>query len=488
MKHCFLRSHQTPLVLASMRMILLSLIVGMVVAVHGKNSKHRPYHVARFISVSSSSSLSLPTSVLFQVRGGGSKKNAPTMPPKKGKTVVSQSKNTKTTTSTIMTGTGTATMMSEIFNLVKNIVGVAVLSLPASMALISSHPTILYPCLLLIVFMGILSGYGFSIIGKVCSYTSATSYREAWMKSIHPSTSWIPALSSTSKTFLTCIAISMVLTDTFVTLLTIPTTARTYTLLSMTGLILIPLCWMKNLASLSPFSLLGIMGMIYTAIAMTIRYFDGSYSSTNTGLKTLLSDVPLTLRPKFSTTPSTILQPSTLVLLCTLSTAYMAHFNAPKFYNELLNNTMARYNQVVSYSFGISIILMGFITAIGFLTFGAGSSSVILNNYASKDALIRIARIAVALSLIFTYPLAFQGCRDGVLDLMNIPKEKRTNTTLNQATLILLSIITLCAALLNDVGLVLAIGGGTFFVCFFLFFVCECYCGMGSPFFLYLCL
>ncbi len=35
---------------------------------------------------------------------------------------------------------------------------------------------------------------------------------------------------------------------------------------------------MKNLASLAPFSLLGIIGMALTVGVMAIRYFDGSYA------------------------------------------------------------------------------------------------------------------------------------------------------------------------------------------------------------------
>jgi len=57
-----------------------------------------------------------------------------------------------------------------------------------------------------------------------------------------------------------------------------------------------------------------------------------------------------------------------------LSTAFMAHFNAPKFYTELKDNTIERYNKVVSTSFGISVALFAAIASMGFLTFGGASS------------------------------------------------------------------------------------------------------------------
>ena len=174
-------------------------------------------------------------------------------------------------------GGGTATIPSEVFNLVKAIVGVGVLSLPAGIANFGNSPSVLIPALFMIAGIGVLSAYGFAVIGKVCSYTGATSYREAWSESVGASTSWIPAWSTTLKTFFACLAISMVLADTFTGLFQRSGSERTAVLVGLTVLLLLPLCWMKNLSSLAPFSLAGVLGMAYTAVAMTVRYLDGSY-------------------------------------------------------------------------------------------------------------------------------------------------------------------------------------------------------------------
>merc|ERR1712183_1209343 len=136
----------------------------------------------------------------------------------------------------------------------------------------------------------------------------------------------------------------------------------------------------------------------------------------------------------------------------------MAHFNAPKFYLELKRNTLPRFNSVVALGFGISIFLMGFITMIGFLTFGKACDGLVLNNYAGSDLWMGVSRIAVAVSLVFSYPLAFTGCRDGFMDLAKIPVEKRSPQTLNVVTLILLGVITVFACTLTDVSFVLAFG------------------------------
>ena len=73
---------------------------------------------------------------------------------------------------------GTASIPNEIFNLVKGIVGVGVLSLPAGIAAFGDAPSAAIPAVGLVAAIGTISAYGFSLIGRVCSYTGARSYRE----------------------------------------------------------------------------------------------------------------------------------------------------------------------------------------------------------------------------------------------------------------------------------------------------------------------
>jgi len=369
---------------------------------------------------------------------------------------------------TAAVGGGTATIPNEVFNLVKAIVGVGVLSLPAGIAAFGNAPSAVLPAVILITTIGILSGFGFAVIGKVCAYTGAKSYREAWDLSVGPSTGWLPGWSTTMKTSLACLSFSMVLADTFSSLL--GTDKRTQVLLGVTLLILLPLCWMKNLASLAPFSLLGVIGMAYTGLAMAVRYLDGSYKMplpledgalpSATGL---LSTVASNLQPSFGSNGwRSVFAPQSLILVCMLSTAYMAHFNAPKFYLELQNNTLPRFNSVVAISFGISILLIASIASIGFLTFGSSCGGLVLNNYATGDMWMGVSRVAVAVSLVFSYPLAFQGCRDGIIDLLGVSEEKRgKDAFVNGVTVALLAGITLAATILTDLSFVLAFGGAT---------------------------
>ena len=129
-----------------------------------------------------------------------------------------------------------------------------------------------------------------------------------------------------------------------------------------------------------------------------------------------------------------------------------------KFYTELKERTLPNYYKVVSTSFAASIGIFALIAVIGFLTFGGASSGLILNNYSTKDSLMGLSRIAVAVSLVFSYPLAFTGARDGFLDLLKL---KGTAKTQNVLTVALLSAVTFLALIIPDVSFVLAFTGAT---------------------------
>ena len=90
------------------------------------------------------------------------------------------------------TGGGTASIPNEVFNLVKSIVGAGVLSLPAGIAAFGNAPSAIIPAVALICIIGGFSAYGFSLIGRVCSFTGGQSYRGAWSESVGEETSWIP--------------------------------------------------------------------------------------------------------------------------------------------------------------------------------------------------------------------------------------------------------------------------------------------------------
>lgn len=271
----------------------------------------------------------------------------------------------------------------------------------AGIAAFGNSPSALIPATALIALIGGISAYTFSMIGRVCASTQTTSYSDAWDATVGTKSSWLIAFSCFIDCFAGNLSYSMILADTFQALASGMGVAvtRTQSLVGITSLVLLPLCFLKNLSSLAPFSLVGIAGMLYTTIAMAIRYAGGTYGlPSGTFLETAL------LLPSFGEKgASAVWSPHALILMCMLSNAYIAHFNAPKFFYELKNNTLSRFNQVVGWSFGASVLLYSVISGLGFLTFGAASNGLILNNYSTKDVLMGFSRIAVAISIIGRY-------------------------------------------------------------------------------------
>jgi len=245
-------------------------------------------------------------------------------------------------------------------------------------AAFGNAPSALIPATILTTAIGAISAYTFLLIARVCKMTGATSYADAWDKTRGTNTAWIIALSSALDCFMGNLSYSMILADSIRDLLSTfsITTTRTRSLIGVTSLVLLPLCMVKNLSSLAPFSLLGIIGMAYTSFAIGIRYFGGAYAA---GGK-FLPDVAANLQPSFGTVgASGVFSANSLILVCMLSTAYIAHFNAPRFLRELKDNTIPRFGKVTGISFGISTAIYAAVSAMAFLTFGANCDGLILN-------------------------------------------------------------------------------------------------------------
>ena len=330
---------------------------------------------------------------------------------------------------------------------------------------------------MLIVIIGTCSAYCFALVGKVCSYTGATSYREAWERAVSPNTGYVPGIACILVPSCSTVAYSMILSETLPKLVTTITNgsmllARSDALIYLTIFALLPLCLLKDLKSLAPFSLVGTIGLLYTCVAMAIRKFDGTYavasSMDEVGGKFLEKLAP-ELLPNLASSDGlsvqalvdTVCNPNIFLLISMVSTAYMAHYNSPKYYWELKNNTLERFQTVVKYAFSLAFIILWGVASMGYLTFGPAASGFILNSYSTDDPLMSVSRIAVAVSLLCSYPLVFGGLRTGILDLLQVPKSKRTDKVLNTMTVSLLSVITCLAFVVTDLRKVLSFAGAT---------------------------
>ena len=113
---------------------------------------------------------------------------------------------------------------------------------------------------------------------KSCDLTHSNTYRECWEKSVGP-TEIINSIINTLDILVGIFANASVLSQSIQT-----ATASTRHLLECTSMSLdhhavaiLPLCLLKSVHALTPFSALGMVSMLYTLVFMILRNLDGSY-------------------------------------------------------------------------------------------------------------------------------------------------------------------------------------------------------------------
>ena len=185
-----------------------------------------------------------------------------------------------------------------------------------------------------------------------------TTFSEAWAKSVSPSSAYLISFIITFKTFFACLAYSIIIGDSFSQILSsIPMGARfgrNSVIVGLSTAVILPLCCLKKLDALKYTSVIGLVGTLYCAGFMGLRLVDGSYREGGRFFATMAAN----LRPSFHQHP---MHRGDLhlvfVLLSMISTAYVAHYNAPKFLTELRDPTMHRFNTVVASAFGFAVLV-----------------------------------------------------------------------------------------------------------------------------------
>ncbi|CAE7864523.1 SLC38A11 [Symbiodinium necroappetens] len=222
-------------------------------------------------------------------------------------------------------------------NLVKNIVGAGMLSLPHGVAAVSASPQAVAPSLILTFLAAVFSTASEVLIAQACEATGESTYTRVWARSISESTKLLPAVACLAKAAIGCISFSMILGD-CISLMLAPLNlpaviaSRDAVILLMTIVVLYPLCSMKSFAPLAKFSLLGVLSNFYICAFVVLRCWDHSYQKGGS----LLAAAPAA--PQFAAPTGawhTVMSPGLSVLLSILATAFLAHYNAPLFLEQL---------------------------------------------------------------------------------------------------------------------------------------------------------
>lgn len=356
--------------------------------------------------------------------------------------------------------TSEASLLASSVGLFKNIVGAGVLALPAGVAAVWQSPQALWPSVFLIAAMGILSGYSFWACGRICMSSGATTYAgmlariygEKWRKAVD----FLIVLKAGAAVVIYELIIGDLAHDVALQLGFAGVFAQRPVLLTIIAVfVLLPLGLRRSFAALAPFAALGIAGVLFTTVFMGLRWAQGAYAPGGE----FFADAPF--KPVFD--EQTMRPYSAFKLISMISSAYICHFNAPKFAHELVNHTPYRLGLLTLVGFGSAFLVMASAMVLGFLTFGGASQGLILNNYASTDKLVVAARVAVLASVTFGFPFTFAACRDGLLEFISAESAETDINAMTTVrfvlTVVLIAGATAIASVLEDLGFVVALSG-----------------------------
>jgi len=275
--------------------------------------------------------------------------------------------------------------------------------------------------------------------------------------------SWVPSALIGILTFSVSLQYTMVIGDSFSSIFSaygLPAliASRSGAMLLLTAIGTLPLSLLPSLGALGFTSVLGVAGLLYTAAFMVARV--PAYRAGTA----LHAAVAASLQPKFDS--ALAFSPKVFVLVSILASAFLCHFVAPQFYNELSSGPgpadkaparkMSRFSFLTVGGFGISAVLTAIVMVAGYLTFGGACDGFILNNYAATDRLAQLARVAIGSQIVFTYPFIHVGLRDSTRDLLAAFGVSLPRIAL---TLGIFAVVTPLALQITNLGLIAAVTG-----------------------------
>ncbi|KAF4677075.1 Solute carrier 38 member [Perkinsus chesapeaki] len=321
-----------------------------------------------------------------------------------------------------------------IANLMKNIIGAGLLALPRSFALTGN---VLGTILILI--FGIWSALTFSLVGYMGHNTGTSDFAQLWTVCFGKKSAWIVDLIMFLCTGCLCLGFSIIICDflsEFNLSIGLPWWACTRWFVGIIALIpILPLAYSKSLNSLGWVSILGLLATAYTfvyVVADTIK-FKADGGDANFG------------QPRSKITLLTVLEAVSL-----FGTAYVCHYNAPKFNVQLKNSTAKRFNEVSLVSFVGSGLVYAVFAWAGHDRFGDRVNGDVLTDYQGPSAGIgcMLMWLFMALCLICGYPVTYLSSQESLYRLgFHLP------------TWIYVSLLMLGGILIHNLSFFLALEG-----------------------------
>jgi len=293
-------------------------------------------------------------------------------------------------TTTVTVSKGGATTTSAIFNLTNTIVGTGVLSLPAALknaGWIQGMVLMLAVC--------IASTLSFKVLVSCCELTGKFTYKEVGILAYGPRMGNFTQIIIFIYTLGTLIAYPIFVGDFMNKFFQVvaPNTVLTNSLfiVPIFGIFfLIPISLLKNLNALRYFSVLAISCVVYLAVVIIIEL-----TANGVGKNIIQADYDFRV----------------FVAFPVISVAFTAHYNVLSIYEEMEKRNKQTMNNVIHSSMVFCFLLYTTIGICGYFMFGELTEGNVLNTFQNADVLAIIARLALSITVIFSYPLVMFAAR-----------------------------------------------------------------------------
>lgn len=361
-------------------------------------------------------------------------------------------RGTETHPASSMKNDGKSSAFVSAFNMSTNLIGSGMLALPWSL-----RESSLISGLLILCVMCVLNGVTMVMLAKTCEMARSFNYQVLGTRSMGRRMGVIIQVVMLFYTFSSCLSFVILLGDFVPNAISAARndqfgltgdTLRTYVILVMGVVILLPLSFIRNLHSLrftSAISLLSIFYTIFllcfslchhvTPISQGLRVWDGSVCT--------FSSVAI------------------------MNVLFTAHYNGPRFYQELKDRSLPRFAKTVAGAMAMAFAVYATMGIVGYLRFGNESLGNILNNFAVNDTYAIVARLVLAVGVSCSFPLCFHAIRTSIFtlfapDLLITSNQVLTSLRYVLLTVLLVGINLVLGILLKQLEVVMIYKGSIF--------------------------
>lgn len=174
---------------------------------------------------------------------------------------------------------------------------------------------------------------------------------------------------------------------------------RKFTMSLFSVLVILPLCIPKDISFLRYASIVGVSACIYVVVIVVVKYATGNYTPGN------VRTSPQSAYEFFEAVPAIFF-------------AYQCHVSSIPVFASLKHKTSRNWLLIISCAIGICFSTYTLTAICGYLTFGDKVSSDVLQSYDASDVSVIIARVAIFVAMLTSYPVVHFCGRAAVTTLL----------------------------------------------------------------------